>query len=428
MAAGEERFDAMVLHSTDIAIVFDSDGKIGYVTPSVEAVSGFRADELVGTTGLDFVHPDDLATGMKDVVHAMTVGETITREWRVCVADGSWRWYEFTLTDMSNEPNIGGIVAHFRDVTDRHMAEVARSESEGLFMRTVELTSDGFLAVGPDGRIAAWNPAAAQMFGWSADEAIGRHVAELIVPEEERPLYLDRFERAVAEDMPQLLETPFEMVGVDRSGRRFPVEVHVVQVDLGSRLQFQAFVRDVGPRKELEARLADHGFTDSLTKLPNRVLLIDRLTLAITRLARRSRSVAVFLVDLEGLRAETDAMGDDGVDPLIMQVAHRLSGAVRATDTVSRCARNAFVVVADDLKAPADAVIIASRLLEAVMGTVSLACLEPEPSVNIGVAVTSSSDALPEDILRQADVAMSAARQQGGGCFTLYDEAAPGAP
>jgi diguanylate cyclase (GGDEF)-like protein len=117
-------------------------------------------------------------------------------------------------------------------------------------------------------------------------------------------------------------------------------------------------------------------------------------------------------------------MGDAGAGPLIMQVAHRLSGAVRASDTVSRCAHNAFVVVTDDLKAPADAVIIARRLLEAVVASISVAGLEPEPSVSIGVAVTSSSDALPEEVLRQADVAMSAARQQGGGCFTLYEEAA----
>ena len=71
----EERLEALALHSTDMAVVFDSDGNIAYATPSVEAMSGYRPDELVGTTGLDFVHPEDLATGMQDVVQAMVVGE-----------------------------------------------------------------------------------------------------------------------------------------------------------------------------------------------------------------------------------------------------------------------------------------------------------------------------------------------------------------
>jgi diguanylate cyclase (GGDEF)-like protein/PAS domain S-box-containing protein len=350
------------------------------------------------------------------------VGETITREWRICRADGTWRWCEFTLTDLSNDPSIRGIVAHFRDVTDRHTADAALRESRGVFRRTVELTSDGFLAIGPDDRVAAWNPAAERIFGWSADEALGREVAELIVPEEERELYRSRFDRAVAEDMPHLLEAPFEMIGIDRSGRRFPVEVHVVQVDLGGRFQFQAFVRDIGARKELEAHLADHGFTDSLTKLPNRTLLDDRLSLALSRLARRSTGVAVLLVDLDGMQAVRETLGEEATDELIVRVARRLSGTVRASDTVARYSRDAFVVVAEDLKAPAEAVIIATRLLKGVAASISLADPDLEPRVSIGVAVASSSDVSPQEVLRQADVAMSCAGRNGSERFAVYDE------
>jgi len=404
-----------------MAVVFDSDANIAYVTPSVEAVSGYRPDELIGTTGLDFVHPDDLASGMKDVVQAMVVGETITREWRICRADGTWRWCEFTLTDMSDDPAIRGIVAHFRDVTDRHMADAALRKSEGMFRRAVESTSDGFLAIGPDDRIAAWNPAAERIFGWSANEALGREVSELIVPEEERDLYRSRFERAVAEDMPHLLEAPIEMIAVDRGGRRFPVAVHVVQVDLGGRFQFEAFVRDIGARKELEASLADHGFTDSLTRLPNRTLLGDRLSLAISRLARRSTSIAVLLIDLADMQAVRDNIGDEQADELVVRVAHRLSASVRASDTVARYARDVFVVVTEDLKAPGDAVIIATRLLEVVVTSIRRGGVDIEPDVSIGVAFASSDDVSQEEMLRRADAAMNSARSEGGGRFALYD-------
>jgi diguanylate cyclase (GGDEF)-like protein/PAS domain S-box-containing protein len=420
---GEERFEALALHSTDIAVVYGLDGTLAYVTPSLAALLGYRADELVGTTGVDFIHPDDLAAAMPDLEQAMAVGETITREWRLCLADGTWGWYEFTLTDLSEDPGIRGIVAHFRDVNDRHATGTTLLERDKRFERTVELTRDGFLAIGPDGRITGWNPAATEMFGWSHDEALGRDVAELIVPEPERQLYLSRFDRAVAEDMPHLLEAPFEMVAVDRTGRQFPVEVQVVQVNLGAQHQFQAFVRDIGARKALEARLADHGFTDSLTKLPNRALLGDRLSLAVSRLARRSTSVAVLLLELDDAQQVRDNLGDEVGDQLVVRVANRLAAAVRASDTVARYARDTFVVVAEDLKEPAQAVSIAHRALETLTAPMSHAGTDIEPSLSIGIALTSSSELSPEDLLRQADAAMTQARREGGGRFVVYGAA-----
>lgn len=424
MAPGEARFEALVLHSTDLAVVFDSDGTICYVTPSVEAVSGYRVDELLGTTGLDFVHPDDLAADMHDVVQAMAVGATITREWRICRADGSWRWYEFTLTDLPEDPAIRGTVAHFRDVTDRHEADVARRETEGLLRRTVELTSDGFLAIGSDGRITSWNPAAAQLFGWTAEEALGREVSELIVPEEERDLYLDRFRRAVAEDMPRLLEVPFEMITVDRAGRRFPVEVHVVQVDLGGRAQFQAFVRDIGARKEIESQLADYGFTDRLTKLPNRALLDDRITVALARLARRSTTMAVLLVDLDGIQAVRDSLGDVAADQLMVRVAQGLCGTMRASDTVARCSADEFVLVAEDVPGLSEAVLIANRALDAVEAAVALDNHELEPIVRMGIALTSSSNVSAHNVLRHAEAAVLRVKRNGSERFAFYEEPA----
>jgi diguanylate cyclase (GGDEF)-like protein/PAS domain S-box-containing protein len=422
VATGDERYEALALHATDLAVVYGLDATIAYVTPSLLALSGYGSDELVGTTGLDFVHPDDLAADLPDLEQAMAVGEPITREWRLCLADGSWGWYEFTLTDLSDDPAIRGIVAHFRDVTARHTADAALHESERLFERTVELTSDGFLGVGPDGRITAWNPAATEMFGWSAEEAFGREVGDLIVPEEHRPLYLSRFDRAVVEDMPHLLEAPFEMIAVDRAGRQFPIEVQVVHVDIGGRSQFQAFVRDIGARKQLETRLADHGFTDRLTKLPNRALLGDRLSLAISRLARRSTSVAVLLIDLDTEEAR-DIAGDGAADELVGRVAHRLSSAVRASDTVARYGRDEFVIVAEDLSDPVEAVAVATRALDAVSAAMTISGHDLRPNVSIGIVLVTSSEVLPEDALRQAAAATSRAKSKGGRCFSVYDEA-----
>jgi diguanylate cyclase (GGDEF)-like protein/PAS domain S-box-containing protein len=388
----------------------------------MEAVSGYRADELIGTQGFDFVHPDDLAADLQDVEEALSGGGSITREWRLCKADGSWSWYEFTLTDLSDVPSIRGIVGHFRDVSDRHTADAALRETEGLLQKAVELVSDGFLAIGPDDRIAAWNPAAARIFGYSAEEAIGSAVVDLLIPPEERARYLERFRSAVVEDMPYLLERPFEMVGMDRAGRRFPVEVSVVQFELGSRFQLQAFVRDIGPRKEIEARLEGHAFTDALTKLPNRALLNDRLALALFRMARRSTKVAVMLLALDASATKPDELSPAAGDELIAQVAQRLSSAVRAADTVARYGNDRFVIVAEELKDVGEAAIIAGRALAAVSAPLVLAGRDLHPSLSIGIAWAETSTTAADDLLRCAGSAMSQAEAEGGGRYAVFAE------
>ena len=408
-----------MLHSTDIAIVFDSDGTILYVTPSMEAVSGYRADELVGTRGFDFVHPDDLAADLEDVATAIAAGSTITREWRLCLADGSWAWYEFTLTDLRDAPAIRGIVGHFRDVSARHLADAARQESESLLHKTVELASDAILAIGPDDRITAWNPSAAELFGWPAEAALGREVAGLLIPPEDRERYLERLRRVANGEVANLLERPFEMVGMDWSGRRFPVEVSVLQLDLGGRSQLRVLVRDIGPRKQTDARLAGHGFTDPLTKLPNRALLSDRLALALSRMDRRSTKVSVMVLGLDD-GAVTDGVPQEAGDELIVALSGRLSLAIRACDTVARYDEEHFVIVAEDLNEVEDAENIAARVLETLSAPLSLAGRELRPSASIGIAWAEASSTPAGDLLREAFQAMSQARADGGGRYARF--------
>lgn len=426
MRDGEGRYEALVLHATDIAMVFDGDGTILYVTPSMERISGYRADELVGTHGFDFVHPDDLAADLEDVALAIAGGGSITREWRLCRADGSWAWYELTLTDMTEEPSIRGVVGHFRDVTERHLADAAIRQRELLFHKTVELASDAILSIGPDDRITQWNPAAADLFGWPAEQAIGRHAADLIIPPEERDLYIDRLRRALASDIPDLLERPYEMIGLDRNERRFPAEVSVVQFDLDGTSQLQVLVRDIGARKQTDERLAGHGFTDPLTKLPNRRLLNDRLTLALARMARRSTGVSVMALCLDDPSELTAGLPLGADDELIVDVSRRLAMAIRASDTVARWADDHFVIVAEDLRQLGEAEIIADRVLELVSEPLSLAGRAVRPSASIGIAWAETATMAAEELLREADVAMDHAHRDGGGRRAVFATAGAG--
>jgi diguanylate cyclase (GGDEF)-like protein/PAS domain S-box-containing protein len=410
----EERLRAMFRYSSDIAIVFTRSGRIIFVSPSVERITGWKPSDLIGQIGWEFLHPDDVAADMKYVEDALNCGKPITREWRMRRADGSYGWFEQTLTDLSHVPAIGGIIGNFREVTERHDIEEARRESELILRRVVEVTSDAFVGLERDGVITEWNPAAEAMFGVPEREAVGHDIVELIVPQADRRFFRRAFGRVVAGDAARFLQRPFEMTGQSRDGRLFPVEVSVVHVTVGDRSQFRAFVRDIAERKATEARLAHQALTDSLTGLPNRSLLKDRLARAVSRLSRHPGSVAVMFLDLDRFKLVNDGLGHESGDDLLVEVGSRVRAAVRDTDTVARYGGDEFVIVMEEAGTLDDVRAVAARVLSTVGEPITLAGREVRPTVSIGIAMTSDDRGRPDDLVRDADIAMYRAKDRGG--------------
>src|SRR5579875_128018 len=420
LEVSEEGIQALSRYSSDIAIVASPSGRILFVSPSIERV-GWRPEDLVGKDGWSFIHPDDVAADRAEVEAALVEGRTVTREWRMRRADGSYGWFEQTLTNLSHVPAIGGIVGNFRDVTERHEADEARRESELVLRRVIEATSDAYLGIDHDGILTEWNRAASQMFGWTEAEAVGQDLAALIVPEEDRPVFRLRFGRVARGEDGQFLQRPFEMTALCRSGRRFPVEVSVVQVKVRDHLYFRAFVRDIAERKEAEARLAHQALTDSLTGLPNRTLLRDRLARAVARMGRHGGLVAVMFLDLDRFKLVNDGLGHDAGDELLVEVSRRVRVAVRDTDTVARYGGDEFVVVMEEVAAVEDVLAVADRILDSVRQPVLLAGREVRPRVSIGVAATEDGTSPPDNLVRDADIAMYRAKERGGQCAEVFE-------
>ena len=414
LMASEERLRALFQHSSDIAMVFRRSGRIIFVSPSVERVVGWRPADLIGKNGWDFLHPDDVAADMAEVEAALAAGRPITREWRMRRPDGTYAWFEQTLTDLSHVPAIGGVVGNFRDVTERHLADAARRESEVILRRVIEETSEAFLGIDRFGYVTEWNPAAERIFGWAASEAIGSELAKLILPEHDRQSFRRMFEEVVKGGASHLLQQPFEMTAESRSGRVLPVEVSVVQVTVGQSSHFRAFMRDISDRKAIEERLAHQALTDALTGLPNRVLLRDRLARAVSRLSRREGSVAVMFLDIDRFKLVNDGLGHDAGDEMLVEIASRLHRAVRDTDTVARYGGDEFVIVAEDSGGLEEVRALAERILEIVSQPLVVAERQLRPRVSIGISLTLGGSPAPDDLVRDADIAMYRAKERGG--------------
>jgi diguanylate cyclase (GGDEF)-like protein len=179
-------------------------------------------------------------------------------------------------------------------------------------------------------------------------------------------------------------------------------------------------------RKAFEERLAHQSMHDSLTGLPNRLLFLDRLDQAIARCRRAETSVGVAFLDLDRFKNVNDSLGHDAGDELLIEVARKLEAMIRPGDTVARFGGDEFTVLCEDL--PADTareqtVEIAERLLATVLKPLVVRGTEMFVGASVGIAMASSGEERPEELLRDADAAMYHAKDAGRGRVEVFDDA-----
>jgi diguanylate cyclase (GGDEF)-like protein len=179
----------------------------------------------------------------------------------------------------------------------------------------------------------------------------------------------------------------------------------------------------VPPR--LAAAFADlerRALYDTLTGLPNRALLDDRLAQALTGLRRSGGWLALLFVDIDGLKVVNDGRGHDAGDELLREVARRLAAAMRETDTVARIGGDEFLVVATCLRDMNEIAAVAERLLAALATPLAHDVADLPLSASIGVATTCETSTPARELVRRADVAMYRAKAHGGCCWVLFDD------
>ncbi len=276
--------------------------------------------------------------------------------------------------------------------------------------RLFEMTSDLLATISLDGRFTLLNPAWEQALGWTREELEANPVHELVHPDDveqtlalllagnHRPAYLENFTNRYRH----------------RDGSwRWLLWSARCDGDV-----WYAAAKDVTDRMWLERQ----ALRDPLTRLPNRLLLMDRTRQALARLTRGGGVVALLFVDLDRFKAINDNFGHDVGDRLLIAVAERLAEMMRDSDTVARLGGDEFVILGDEIETESEALALAERVVQTLKEPFHVGATEVSMPASVGVSLTTDASADPEAMLREADVAMYRAKGAGGRRQEVFDE------
>ena len=173
----EEHFRSLIEHSSDVITIISRDGTISYESPSLERVLGYKPEELIGQNAFQMIHPQDVSTVVERLIRPGDARENHgSIEYRIRHKNGSWRVLETLGVNLLDEPEVAGIIINSRDITERKQAEEQIREQAAL----LDKAQDAILVYDLETQIGFWNKSAERLYGWLAEEVIGRKVDEVL--------------------------------------------------------------------------------------------------------------------------------------------------------------------------------------------------------------------------------------------------------
>ena len=209
-----------------------------------------------------------------------------------------------------------------------------------------------------------------------------------------------------------------------RDGRHFPAEISAVRVEDDGLPFWRLFVRDLSERKAYESQLIRNALFDPLTGLPNRALLLDRLSGAVRRLSRVAGLLAVLFIDVDRFKHVNDSLGHSSGDDFLVELSQRIRYVLRPADTVARFGADEFVVLCEALEGEREAMALALRI-EGIFATPFV--LDGPPgrevyaSASVGISLAKDASTNAETLVRDAGTAMHRAKEHGGGHAEVFD-------
>ena len=424
LAASEEKFATLFQASPDpICVTRIRDGVFIEVNPSFCQTFGWQPDEIVGRSTLEL-------SFWGDPRQRVELYDKLTRQQGLSSEIARYRskdGHELTCVISSRFIRVDRqlcITTTFRDITERQQAEAALKASQEKFAKAFHSSPDAITITERDsGRFIEINEGFCRLTGYRADEVIGLSSKDLNVwaypHERARMIELIRSEGRAYH---------LEMHGQHRDGSIKLVEVSVEPIELNNTPCLLLNARDISELKAAQAQVQHLAYHDPLTNLPNRALLMDRLTQQIALLKRHNLHGALLFLDLDHFKHINDSLGHPVGDAVLKMVTARLEASVRQEDTVARLGGDEFVVLLSGLEGTLTAIkrqvrLVAEKLRHLLAEPMLLDGHRLQVTPSIGIALLPEHGDNPTDLLKRADIALYRAKDSGRNTIQIFRKA-----
>ncbi|WP_045223319.1 PAS domain S-box protein [Methyloterricola oryzae] len=423
LSRSEARLQEITATLGEGVYVLDVAGRISFVNPELERLLGWTVEELIGRNGHDLFHSRK-ADGEPYPVEACPVHQVL-RSGLAHRSHEEWFWRKdgtcipvsIVVTPIIRDGEIVGAVSAIQDISELRRAQQAQQAAARYARSLIEASLDPLVTISPEGRITDVNQASEDITGLTRRELIGTEFVNYFTePDMAQAGYRQVLERGSVRDYPLTIR--------HRNGMTRDVlyNANVYRDERGELCGVFAAARDITERKKAEQQIHRLAFYDTLTDLPNRRLLLDRLEHSLAQAKRHGWSMALLFLDLDDFKQVNDNFGHETGDQLLVAVALRLLACVRRGDTVCRQGGDEFIIVLENIDL-GRAALAAEKIIGALEQSIEVKGHVLRVTASIGVAIypgDGSEDS--QELIKHADSAMYEAKRSGRNRYRIHSK------
>ncbi|MES9830559.1 MAG: diguanylate cyclase [Candidatus Thiodiazotropha sp.] len=414
--------DLQTIFETVTAMVWfiDQFHQVQRVNSKAAILCNMPQDEIIGKTVFD-LFPAELA----ELYHADNVQIMESGQAKLGIIEpgpypeGGMGWFQTDRVPYFDyNGNVAGITIMVTDITKIKRIEEALRESENLYRSLIETTDTGYLILDGNGKVIDANAEYVRLTGHERlDEIINRTVLEWTAKHD-----LARNAQEVKKVMEQGYIHDLQLDYSHDDGTIVPIEVNATVVQTEGQTKILALCRDITERRKQEEHILHQAHFDTLTDLPNRFLVLDRLSQLVNEAQRSEDRVALLFIDLDDFKKINDTLGHDTGDKILIEAASRLQSSVRRGDTVGRLGGDEFIVLLGKIEDVADVRHIVQTILDQFREAFRVDGRELILTASIGIAIYPNDGIDPSELLRSADSAMYHSKEQGRNTYSYFSE------
>jgi diguanylate cyclase (GGDEF)-like protein/PAS domain S-box-containing protein len=387
---------------------------------------GRTREELDGLPMKDFTHPEDfprnLAVWEEHQKHGTKHGTPFQIEKRYVRPDGTATWCAVSVSFVRDENgDVISTITVAQDIDERKRAEEQSRESQENFRYLVELNPQIPWIADPDGRTIEISSRWLALTGLSREEVLAADGWAKAVHPDDLESATRKWAHSVATGEP--LDDEFRLRAADGSYRWFRARATARRDETGAIVRWYGAEEDIHDRKLAEEHLRWAAYHDPLTGLPNRRLFQERLRQALDRAAASHQRVGLLIIDLDDFKQINDRFGHDAGDAVLKAFAQRLQGTASDPDDVARLGGDEFAIILPDVASEADVARVASDVIAQARKPLSGSNIGRDYRSSVGGAITSGPGMEPDELLKQADLALYSGKAAGPGLFRMFEPA-----